>query len=237
MWPLPIQNHTQSNISDMNLNEAMSRLEALGSEKTRAQNAKNGAGDNQFGVRMGDLRVLAKEIKTNPELAAELWDTGNIDARCLAILLMKPKELPAEKLEAMVRDVSYHWLADWLNSYVVKQHPEKEGLRQKWMGENHPSLARSAWSLTAEKAEKNPDGLDFDALLDRLEKEMKDAPELAKWTMNMCLANIGIHRPDQRKRALAIGEKLGVYRDYPTPKGCTSPFAPIWINFMVSRQG
>ena len=23
---------------------------------------------------------------------------------------------------------------------------------------------------------------------------------------------------------------------YPCSKGCTSPFAPIWINFMVSRQ-
>ena len=40
-----------------------------------------------------------------------------------------------------------------------------------------------------------------------------------------------------RKRALAIGEKLGVFSDYPTSKGCTSPFAPIWISEMVSRQG
>jgi hypothetical protein len=28
----------------------------------------------------------------------------------------------------------------------------------------------------------------------------------------------------------AIGEKLGIYRDYPCSPGCTSPFAPIWIN-------
>jgi hypothetical protein len=32
-----------------------------------------------------------------------------------------------------------------------------------------------------------------------------------------------------------VGEKLGIYRDYPVSKGCTSPFAPIWINAMVSR--
>lgn len=43
--------------------------------------------------------------------------------------------------------------------------------------------------------------------------------------------------PKQRTRALAIGEKLGLYRDYPVSKGCTSPFAPIWINEMVRRQG
>jgi 3-methyladenine DNA glycosylase AlkD len=58
-----------------------------------------------------------------------------------------------------------------------------------------------------------------------------------QWTMNACLAEIGIHFPEHRKRAIAIGEKLGAYRDYPVSKGCTSPFAPIWINEMVRRRG
>ena len=60
---------------------------------------------------------------------------------------------------------------------------------------------------------------------------------VVQWTMNSTLAEIGIHFPKLRKRAIAIGEKLGIYRDYPVSKGCTSPFAPIWINAMVSRQG
>jgi 3-methyladenine DNA glycosylase AlkD len=50
------------------------------------------------------------------------------------------------------------------------------------------------------------------------------------------LANIAIHHAKLRKRAIAIGEKLWIYRDYPCSKGCTSPFAPIWINEMVKRQ-
>lgn len=51
------------------------------------------------------------------------------------------------------------------------------------------------------------------------------------------LPSIGIHSPSHRKRALAIGESLGIFRDYPVSKGCTSPFAPIWINEMVRRKG
>jgi TusA-related sulfurtransferase len=35
---------------------------------------------------------------------------------------------------------------------------------------------------------------------------------------------------------LAIGERLQVLADYPTPRGCTSPFVPIWIAEMVHRQ-
>ena len=83
---------------------------------------------------------------------------------------------------------------------------------------------------------KSPDGLDFTALLARIEAEMGSAAAEVQWTMNTTLAEIGIHFPTYRARALAIGEKLGIYRDYPVSKGCTSPFAPIWINEMVRRQ-
>jgi 3-methyladenine DNA glycosylase AlkD len=97
--------------------------------------------------------------------------------------------------------------------------------------------ARAGWQLTAGRVAKRPEGLDLEALLDRVEKEMGAAAPEVRWTMNMCLAEIGIHNPKLRKRAIAIGEKLGIYRDYPVSKGCTSPFAPIWINEMVRRQG
>ena len=54
--------------------------------------------------------------------------------------------------------------------------------------------------------------------------------------MNNTLANIGIHHPKLRRRAMELGESMGVYRDYPVSKGCTSPFAPIWIAEIVRRQ-
>lgn len=221
----------------MNHKEALKELESLGNAKVRAHNKKYGAGDNQFGVKMGDIRTVAKKIKTDHELALSLWKTGNVDAQFLAILLMKPKSLSAAELEQMVRSVTFVHVADWLMSYVVKQHPEKESLRQKWMTEKDKMAARAGWSLTAERIAKSPEGLDLTALLDRIESELGNAPSEIQWTMNGALAETGINHPKLRKRALAIGEKLGVYRDYPCSKGCTSPFAPIWINAMVSRQG
>lgn len=221
----------------MTLNDVLAKLEALGNEKVRAHNKKNGADDNQFGVRLGDIRKLAKEIKTAPELAGALWETGNSDARLLAILLLKPKHLSRDEVDRMVRSANFSQVADWLNAYVVKKHPEKESLRQSWMNDDDPWAARAGWSLTYERIEKNPDGLGLPALLDRIEAEMGNATAEVQWTMNFCLAGIGIHFPQHRQRAIAIGEKLGIYRDYPVSKGCTSPFAPIWINEMVRRQG
>lgn len=57
------------------------------------------------------------------------------------------------------------------------------------------------------------------------------------WTMSSTLATIGIHHPALRDGAIAIGERLQVLADYPTPPNCTSPFAPLWIAEMVRRQG
>src|SRR5688572_23777698 len=222
----------------MTLKETLAKLEALRDEKRRAFNVKNGAGKmKQFGVQTGDIRTLAKKIKTDHELALQLWKTGNIDAQLLAILLMKPKELSANELDKMVRAARFAWVADWLNSYILKEHPEKETLRHKWMKDDDGWAARAGWSLTASRVAKGADGLDLPALLDRIESEMAEAAPETQWTMNCALAEIGIHFPKHRKRAITIGETLGIYRDYPCSKGCTSPFAPIWINEMVRRQG
>ena len=220
----------------MTLNETLKQLKALGNAKVRAQNAKSGAGDDQFGVSLGDIRTLAKKIKTDHALALSLWDTGNVDAQFLAALLIQPKKLSAKEMDRMVRSITFVRVADWLISYVVRQHPDKETLRQHWMTEDDRWAARAAWDLTSERVAKNPDGLDLPALLDRIESEMAGAEPEVQWTINNTLATIGIHVPKLRKRAIAIGEKLGIYRDYPVSKGCTSPFAPIWINFMVNRQ-
>lgn len=220
----------------MTQKEALKQLKALGDAKVRAWNAKNGAGDNQFGVSLGDIRALAKKIRTNHELALSLWDTGNVDAQFLATLLMQPRKLSAGEMDRMVRSIVFVRVADWLIAYVVRQHPDKEKLRQDWMASDDRWAARAAWDLTAERVAKSPDGLDVPALLARIESEMAGAEPEVQWTMNNTLATIGIHVPKYRKRAIAIGEKLGIYRDYPVSKGCTSPFAPIWINAIVSRH-
>ena len=69
-----------------------------------------------------------------------------------------------------------------------------------------------------------------------LEAHMKGAPDRLQWAMNHCLAQIGIAHAEHRARALYIGERLQVLKDYPTPPNCTSPFAPVWITEMVRRQ-
>jgi 3-methyladenine DNA glycosylase AlkD len=221
----------------MTLENAVAQLKSLGDEKVRARYKKNGAGEEQFGVPLGQIRKVAAKIKTDHQLALALWETGNLDARLLAILILEPKALSRDQIDRMVRTADFAQLADWLNAYVVKNHPDKESLRQSWMEDDDPWAARAGWSLTAGRIARSGGDLDLPALLNRIESDMGSAPAAVQWTMNAALAGIGIHFPEHRKRAMAIGERLGIYRDYPVSKGCTSPFAPIWISEMVRRQG
>ena len=150
----------------MNLKEILKQLEALGNERTRAHYTKQGAVGNQFGVKLGDIRKLAKKIGINQELALALWQTENIDARFLAILLIDLKALTVEQVDHMVRSIGFVRVADWFNSYVINRFPDKETLRKQWLNDDHPMAARSGWSLTAERVAKQPDGLDIQTIFE-----------------------------------------------------------------------
>jgi len=220
----------------MTVNEVLAKLESLGDAARRKHNIKAGAPDNQFGVKLGDIRTLAKSIKADHALALKLWETGNVEAQLLATLLMNPKLLSAAELDALTRTTSFAQVADWLNAYIVPQHPENEALRIKWMKDKDRWAARAGWNLTASRVNKGTADFDLAAMLDRIEKELPKAKPEVQWTMNNTLGAIGIHDAKLRKRAVAIGEKIGLYRDWPVSKGCIPPYVPVWVDAMVKRQ-
>ena len=213
--------------------EVMAELADLEDPRIRDVNARHG---DDHGVNLGKLRALAKRLKTQQELAGELWGTGDTAARLLALLICRPKAFDRDELDVMLRQAHTPKVQDWLVNYVVKKNPHAEELRVAWFADPDPVVASAGWALTTDRVAKKPEGLDLPGLLDIIESQMKDAPDRLQWAMNHCLAQIGIEHPEHRARAIGIGERLEVLKDYPTPPNCTSPFAPIWIAEMVNRQ-
>lgn len=220
-------------MADQQLTEVMAELAALEDPKMRKVNERHG---DDHGVNLGSLRAVAKRLKTQQDFARELWGTGDTAARLLAILICRPRAFELDELDTMLRAARIPKVHDWLVNYVVKKSAHAEELRLAWFADPDPVVASAGWALTAERIVKSPDGLDLVGLLDTIEAEMKDAPERLQWAMNHCLAEIGIRNPQLRVRAIDIGERLEVLKDYPTPPNCTSPFAPLWIAEMVARE-
>jgi 3-methyladenine DNA glycosylase AlkD len=213
--------------------DVMAELATLEDPKIREVNARHG---DDHGVNLGKLRSLAKRLKTQQDLAVELWDTGDTAARLLAILICRPKAFSRDELDAMLRQSRVPKVQDWLINYVVKKSQYAQELRLAWFADADPWVASAGWTLTADRVAKSPENLDLPGLLDLIEAQMKDAQDRLQWAMNTCLAQIGIEHAELRARAIDIGERLEVLKDYPTPPNCTSPFAPVWIAEMVSRQ-
>ncbi|WP_344615055.1 DNA alkylation repair protein [Dactylosporangium salmoneum] len=211
----------------------MAELAALDDPRARQVNEKHG---DDHGVHLGVLRALAKRLKTQQELARQLWATSDTAARLLAILICRPKAFERDELDAMLREARTPKVHDWLVRNVVKKSPHSEELRLAWSADADPVVASAGWALTTERVAKQPEGLDLTGLLDVIEAEMRDAPDRLQWAMNHCLAQIGIEHAGHRARAIDIGERLEVLKDYPTPPNCTSPFAPVWIAEMVRRR-
>jgi 3-methyladenine DNA glycosylase AlkD len=224
---------TQAATTGATVAELMDELRALEDPKIRAINERHG---DDHGVNLTKLRAVAKRVKANHALAVELWSTGDSAARLLALLICRPKLFSLDELDAMLRGAGSPKVQDWLVNYVVKKSPHAEALRQRWFSDPAPVVASAGWALTSERVVRSPEGLDLAGLLDQIEAEMAEASERLQWAMNHCLAQIGIENPALRERAVDIGERLGVLRDYPTAPGCTSPFAPLWIAEMVSRR-
>lgn len=217
--------------------DILEELRSLAIASVRTHRSRTTDGLVQLGVKLGDLRRIAKKIASNQVLANALWETDVLEARLLALLVLKPETISTDRLESMIHESRGVQIADWLFTNVIKLHPDREIVRSAWMDDPRPWIARAGWGLTAIRIAKEPEGLDLSALLDRIEATMQSAAPEQQWTMNSCLAALGIHHAHLRERAIRVGENLGVFRDYPVSKGCTSPFAPIWINEIVRRQG
>ena len=213
--------------------EILEELRSLREPKILEVNSRHG---DDHAVNLTKLRAVAKRLGMDTALARELWATDVTEARLRTTLIGRPKEFERDELDAMLRSSRTPKVHDWLVNYVVKKSRHAEDLRTAWLEDADPVVASAGWALTSERVAKKPEGLDLDALLDTIEAELKDAPERLQWAMNMTLAYIGIHAPALRDRAVAIGERLEVLKDYPTPPNCTSPFAPTWIAEMVRRQ-
>lgn len=218
---------------DATVAEVMAELAELEDPRARAVNEKHG---DDHGVNLGKLRAVAKRLKTQQELAVRLWETDDTAARLLALLICRPKAFGRDALDHMLREARAPKVHDWLVNYVVQKSPHAEELRVAWSADPDPVVASAGWALTTERVGKKSETLDLPGLLDVIEAEMKDAPDRLQWAMNHCLAQIGIDHPGLRARAVGIGERLEVLKDYPTSPGCTSPYAPDWIAEMVRRQ-
>jgi 3-methyladenine DNA glycosylase AlkD len=188
-----------------------------------------------------EIRAIAKEQGKNPELAAHLWKNGGFSARMLSLLITDLKTVDVPWLERMISDLEaadgkeQSQLLDWLIANVIMKKAALRNETAKWRDDPSTLRQRTFWSVQARSVRAGSHALN-EQLLQHIERELAGAGEKVQWNMNWCAAQIGIADERLRGRCVALGERLGLYRDYKVSKGCTSPYLPIWIGSVVGKQ-
>ena len=216
----------------------METLSTFSDEKRIAINRRNGVTGEQFGVPMGPLRTLAKQVKRDHGLGMALWQTGNFDAMVLGVMLMDPNVLTEDDFEALLAGAYAPVLVDELTLRPLCGSPLAERFCHVWRHNPEDLKGRAGWNLAVDRVQRgacSPDELAI--LFSEVESGLQAAPAGKQWAMNYCLSMIGIHHDDWTARCLALGERLGVYRDLKVPKGCTSAYAPEWIRVGRAKRG
>jgi 3-methyladenine DNA glycosylase AlkD len=218
--------------------DTMSELERLGSTNIRNIYRRHGAGENVFGVKFGDMKPLAKRIKTDHALAIQLWDTGNYDARMLAAMIADPKQATSDLLEHWVRSHDNYGHSDAVSGFAAKTVYIK-AKAEAWSQESSEWISMTGWNLLGQLALRDkslPDSY-FEQYLKQIEREIHDKPNYTRYAMNNALIAIGTRNLSLEKRALAVGREIGDLRIDHGETGCVTPDACAYIRKTVDRKG
>lgn len=155
----------------------------------------------------------------------------------LGTMLMSPEQLSATEAERMVKPLAYFRLVDELVHNVLVKTSFADQLGAKWMESPKEMMGRAGWKMLCSRiVHGDTDGLDFDAVLRKIEAEILSAPYRKQEAMNCCLVEIGIHIPAFTRKCIDLGERLGRFDKRPVPKGCVSTYAPEWIAAALKRK-
>ena len=195
------------------VNSILSALKAKGSAQTRKIYARHGAPDDMFGVKVGDLKVIAKQIRGEQQLACELYETGNSDAMYLAGIVADGSQMTKKQLDSWARNATWYMLSEYTVPGVAAESAHARDLALKWIKAKKPSVAASGWSTYAAYVGVAPDdALDLDEIQDLLDKvvaEIETAANRVRYTMNGFVISVGAYVKPLLKSAKAAAKSIG----------------------------
>lgn len=192
---------------------------------------------------MGALRMIAKDIKKDHELALELWSTGSFLPRLLAILIMDNKRVSQDFINELDKDMQAHpfdernQLIDWLMANQLTKDKKTIALIESWENSLSPLQRRIFWYYQARlrwMGQTPP--ANTPELLAKIEANIaKEEPEV-QWAMNFTAGWIGVYERLYRDRCIAVGEKTGLYKGDMVSKGCTPDYLPEFISIESNKR-
>jgi 3-methyladenine DNA glycosylase AlkD len=211
----------------------LKELESLGSEQTRKTYRRHGAPEPMYGVKVGDLKKVAKKIKNQQEIALGLYDTGNIDAMYLAGIVADGSQMTKTELDRWARQATWQMISDYSIPGVAAESQHGLALARKWMKSKKPMIASAGWcTYSAILATWDDDVLniaEITALLNQVVQEVHTAPNRVRYAMNNYVISVGTYIAPLLKAAKQAAKKIGPVTVDMGDTACKVPLAVDYI--------
>lgn len=221
----------------MTLAETMKELAANGSAQYRKTYARHGVKGEMFGISFAFLEKLRKKIKSDHELATQLWETGNHDARVLATMIADPKQMTDKQAEDWVKELDNYGITGMFGR-LLAQAPLARKKAEKWHKAKAEYVSSAGWIVLSHLAvgdQELPDEY-FAPYLDLIESGIHQQQNRVRHEMNGALIAIGLRSHGLRERALAVAKKIGQVEVDHGETSCKTPAAAEYIGKTLARR-
>ncbi len=216
--------------------QVLEELESLGTEQNRKIFKRHGLGENLYGVSSANLNKLKKRIKVDHQLALDLWETGNYDARALATMIADPALLDDSRLESWAKSLDSYGIADMFARLASRTQLAKKKM-ERWVKSKDEWTARAGWQMLGALARDDkrlPEDY-FEPYLEMIEQKVQSSKNRVKDAMNNALISIGVRTPRLHKRAVEVAQKIGRVEVDHGETGCKTPDAIPYMEKMLER--
>lgn len=162
-----------------------------------------------LGVRIPQLRLLAKSIKKNHDLATKLWNTGIHEARLLATMIVEPKKITLEQFDKWVSEFDSWDICDQTCSILVKT-PFVEKKIIEYSTAKDEYMKRTAFVLICAQVfnYKKANDSFFYPYFELIERESWDDRNFVRKAINWALRQIGKKNENLRLKALEVAYRI-----------------------------
>ncbi len=189
----------------------LKRLRALANPRNVAGMAQFGiTAEKVLGISTPVLQRMAREIGRNHALALELWQSGVLEARCLAALIDDPKLVTEEQMDRWVRDFDNWAVCDSCCGRLFDKTPFAYRKVLEWSRREEEYVKRAAFSLMAVLAvhDKQASDSKFLRLLPVIKRESTDERNFVKKAVNWALRQIGKRDLSLNKAAIKTAQEI-----------------------------
>jgi 3-methyladenine DNA glycosylase AlkD len=219
----------------------LGELKKKGTAQAQKTYARHGMlPEKTFGVSIADLKLIAKIIKGQQQLACELFATGKMEAMYLAALVADGARMTEKQLDQWAEDASdLRMVAECNVPWVTVENPKARELARKWMKSKKELVASAGWStysgLVAVTADDQLDLKEIEKLLATVVKEIKTAPNRVRYTMNSFVICVGCYVKPLSKQAKAAAKQIGAVPVDVGDTECKIPLATAYIEKVESK--